>query len=190
MEASKPWSISATLRGFYDDNYTSIAKPVEDDSFGIEVRPAVALNFPFEQSFVGAGYIYSLRWYEGRPDEETDQSHEFFLRADHRFSERYSIDFDDSFIYSDEPTVVDDVGAVTTFQRTDSGALRNRAAIAFDAQLTDLIGLGLGYQNAWYDYDQEGPVVVPHCWIVLRTISPSRDAGTFAKTFSHRWVMA
>jgi hypothetical protein len=157
MEAAKPWSISATLRGFYDDNYTAAHKSFEDDSFGIEVRPAVALNFPFEQSFVGVGYIYSLKWYEGRSDDTTDQSHEFTLRADHRFSERYSVNFDDSFVYSQEPNVIDDTGAVTTFLRTDADAFRNRAAINFDAQLTELIGLGLGYQNGWYDYDQEGP---------------------------------
>ena len=157
MEASKPWSISATLRGFYDDNYTAAHKSFEDDSFGFEIRPAVGLNFPFEQSFVGLGYVYSLRWYEGREDHQTDQSHEVTLRADHRFSERFSVDFDDSFIYSQEPTVVDDTGAVTTFSRTDADAFRNRAAIRFDAQLTELVGLGLGYLNNWYDYDQEGP---------------------------------
>jgi len=162
METTKPWSISATLRGFYDDNYTAIGKDADgndlkDDSFGVEVRPAVALNFPFEQSFVGLGYIYSLKWYEGRPEEEVDQSHEVTLRADHRFSERYSIDFDNSFVYSDEPGIVDDVGAITTFIRTDAEAFRNRAAINFDAQLTDLIGLGLGYRNGWYDFNQEGP---------------------------------
>ena len=157
MEASKPWSISATLRGFYDDNYTSIAKPLAEDSFGIEVRPAIALNFPFEQSFIGAGYIYSLRWYEARPDHEIDQSHEFTLRADHRFSERFSVDFDDSFVFSDEPSVFDDQGPVTTFLRTDAEAFRNRATINFDAQLTELVGLGLGYENGWYDFDQEGP---------------------------------
>jgi hypothetical protein len=157
MEASKPWSISATLRGFYDDNYTAVHKSLEEDSFGFEIRPAVGLNFPFEQSFIGLGYIYSLRWYEARQDDETDQSHEVTLRADHRFSERFSVDFDDSFIYSQEPTVVDDTGAVTTFARTDADAFRNRAAIRFDAQLTELVGLGLGYVNNWYDYDQEGP---------------------------------
>src|SRR5688572_19284508 len=157
MEATKPWSISATLRGFYDDNYTAIHKSAEDDSFGFEIRPAFGLNFPFEQSFVGLGYIYSLKWFEGRPDEETDQSHELTLKADHRFSERFSVDFSDSFVYSDEPGIVDDSGAVTTFLRTDAEAFRNRAAINFDAQLTELIGMGLGYENNWYDYDQEGP---------------------------------
>ena len=156
MESTKPWSISATLRGFYDDNYTAVHKSAEDDSFGFEIRPAIGLNFPFEQSFVGLGYVYSLRWYEGRSDDQADQSHEVTLRANHRFSERFSVDFDDSFIYSDEPTILDDEGTVTTFQRTEAGAFRNRALINFDAQLTDLVGLGLGYQNNWWNFDQEG----------------------------------
>jgi len=97
-----------------------------------------------------------MRWYEARPDDETDQSHEVTLRANHRFSERYAIDFSDAFMYSSEPTQIDDSGAVTTFIRTDADAYRNRAALEFDAQLTDLVGLGLDYQNNWYDYDQEG----------------------------------
>jgi hypothetical protein len=157
MESTKPWSISATLRGFYDDNYTAIHKSLEEDSFGIELRPAIGLNFPMEQTFVGASYVYSLRWYEARDDNSTDQSHEVTLRADHRFSERYSISFSDSFMYSQEPTQIDDEGPVTDFLiRTDADAFRNRAEVEFDAQLTELVGLGLGYRNNWYDYDQEG----------------------------------
>jgi hypothetical protein len=159
METAKPWSISATLRGFYDDNYTAIHKSAEDDSFGIELRPAVGLNFPFEQSFVGLSYVYSLRWYESRDGDSDDQSHEVTLKADHRFSERFSVDFSDSFVYSREPTVIDEDAAATAFEilRTDADAMRNRLAVEFDAQLTELVGLGLGYRNNWYDYDQEGP---------------------------------
>ena len=159
MEAAKPWSISATLRGFYDDNYVAAHKSVEDDSFGFEIRPAASLNFPMEQTFVGLGYVYSLRYYEAREDNSTDQSHEFTLKADHRFSERYKISFDDSFVYAQEPTVVNDEIVNDFGIRTDSDAFRNRAVINFDAQLTELVGLGLGYQNNWYDYDQSGEVV-------------------------------
>ena len=34
---NKPWSISAVLRGFYDDNYTTSSSDLRRDSFGIEV---------------------------------------------------------------------------------------------------------------------------------------------------------
>jgi hypothetical protein len=159
METAKPWSISATLRGFYDDNYLSAHKSIEEDSFGFEIRPAASLNFPLEQSFIGLGYVYSMRYYEARENNSADHSHEFTLKADHRFSERYKLTFDDSFVYSQEPTIIDDE-IITDFRvRTDSDAFRNRAAINFDAQLTELVGLNLGYQNNWYDYDQEGEVL-------------------------------
>jgi hypothetical protein len=157
MEASKPWSISATLRGFYDDNYTAQHKdaPGDADSFGFEVRPAASVNFPMEQTFVGLGYVYSLRYYADRDDDKADHSHEFTLKADHRFSERYKIAFDDSFVYSQEPAVIDADGAITAVQRVDADAMRNRAGIDFTADLTERFGLGLGYQNTWYDYDDE-----------------------------------
>ena len=37
---SKMWSLSATLRGFYDDNYTTT--PEKRGSFGFEVSPRSA----------------------------------------------------------------------------------------------------------------------------------------------------
>jgi hypothetical protein len=157
MESSKPWSISATLRGFYDDNYTAINNDEAEESFGVELRPAVAVNFPLEQTLLGASYVYSMRWYEARENNSADHTHEVTLFANHRFSERYGLEVRDAFIYSQEPTQVDDEGPVTTFLRTDADAFRNRASIDFDAQLTELVGLGLGYGNNWYDYDQDGP---------------------------------
>jgi len=157
IESTKPWSISATLRGFYDDNYAAVPKSVDvdKDSFGFEIRPAVGVNFPMEQTFVGAAYVYSLRYYADRDNDSADHSHEFTLKATHAFSELYRISFDDSFVYSQEPTLIDE--NVQTTYRTDADALRNRAAIDFEARLTPLLGLGLGYQNGWYDYRDSGP---------------------------------
>jgi len=157
IESAKPWSISATLRGFYDDNYAAVPKSVniDKDSFGFEIRPAVAVNFPMEQTFVGAAYVYSLRYYADRSNDSADHSHEFTLKATHAFSELYRISFDDSFVYSQEPTLIDE--NVQTTYRTDADAMRNRAAIDFEARLTPLFGLGLGYQNNWYDYLDSGP---------------------------------
>src|SRR5258705_1904261 len=87
IETVRPWSISATLRGFYDDNYAAAPKSanVKRDSFGFEVRPAAAVNFPMDQTFVGAAYIYSLRWYAARDKNSADHSHEFTLKVDHSF---------------------------------------------------------------------------------------------------------
>lgn len=177
METAKPWSISATLRGFYDDNNLGLPSSTGEieDTFGFEVRPAAGLNlFPSEQTSVSLAYIYSMRWFEARDENSADHSHDFNVRADHRFSERYSIALNDSFVYAQEPDVIDQEGAITAF-RTDSDAFRNRFVINFDAQLTELIGLGLGYRNNWYDYDEEGAVLFVDAFGDPTAVSPSRS---------------
>ena len=40
QQATKPWSVSATLRGFYDDNYSTSPRDLRRNSFGIEVSPS------------------------------------------------------------------------------------------------------------------------------------------------------
>ena len=45
-DASKPWSVSATLRGFYDDNPGTVPNDISvanRESFGFEISPAAAL---------------------------------------------------------------------------------------------------------------------------------------------------
>src|SRR5262245_40982814 len=99
--AEKPWSVSGTLRGFYDDNYTTApdndpARP-RRSSYGFEVRPSISVSLPMEQTTFTASYIYSLKYYEDRRDNKLDQSHDFELFLNHNFNERYSLDVGDSF---------------------------------------------------------------------------------------------
>jgi hypothetical protein len=156
MEASKPWSISAALRGFYDDNYTTSPSNLEDDSFGFELRPSISLNLPLDQTFIGASYEYSVKYYEGRSSGDTDQSHKFDGRLDHKFSERYKLEVDDSFVITKEPEVLAPSAATSTPLRTEDDAIRNLGTIRFTAQMTELLALELAYANTFYDYDQEG----------------------------------
>src|SRR5688572_31205212 len=88
METTKPWSVSAALRGFYDDNYFGQHKSIAKESFGLEVKPRLAFNLPRDQTYLGGAYTYSLKWYENRDEDPIDQSHEAELKLDHRFSER------------------------------------------------------------------------------------------------------
>ncbi len=161
METSKPWSVSASLRGFYDDNYLALPShlppgTIEDfdrESFGFEVKPRVALNYSREMTYVGASYTYGLKWYEARDDEPIDQSHEVDLTLDHRFSDRLRASLSDSFVYAQEPEIAEGgVGAAQVTARTGADVIRNRASIEGTFQLTEMFGLGLGYQNGWYDY--------------------------------------
>ncbi len=156
METSKPWSISASLRGFYDDNYTTSPKSTARDSFGFEVSPSAALNLPLDQTFVGISYVYSMRYFEDRPSANADHSHQFNGKLDHAFTERYKIELSESFVIAQEPTVIDSRGIVTFPLRTDGDNIRNTASAYFTAQLTQLLGLQLGYVNTLYDYEQKG----------------------------------
>src|SRR5262249_12318282 len=91
------------------------------------------------------------------PENKVDQQHEFDTRVNHRFSERYSVNFEDSFVSSTEPEVVDQgAGAQASFQRSTFSAIRNRATIDYNGRLTPITGFGMGYQNSYYNYSQNG----------------------------------
>lgn len=154
QQTTKWWSVSASLRGFYDDNVYSTHK--KEGSPGVEFEPSVSFHLPREQTLITAKYLYRLNYYTERPDENIDQSHEFDLRLNHRFSERYMLNVEDSFVYSNEPEVVDRGGVQTTFNRSNATGVRNRVPIDFSARLTRQVGVGVGYENNIYDYEEEG----------------------------------
>src|SRR6266568_4551792 len=161
METSKTWSVAASLRGFYDDNYNTAPShasntniPPVKGSFGAEISPQFALNFPGDQTFVGVSYIYTLRYYEARANNNTDHNHQLDAKLDHRFSESYRVLFSDSFAYSQEPEILESNGNITTPIRTSSDGLRNQVNLKLTGQMTELLGFEAGYQNIWYNYFQ------------------------------------
>lgn len=156
VERSKPWSVSASLRGFYDDNYTTAPGNNSRDSFGFEVSPSASLNLALDQTFIGASYVYSMRYYDDRQNNRADHTHQFNAKLDHVFSERYKLELNESFVIAQEPTVIDPTGVITTPLRTDGDNIRNTASANFHAQLTPLLGTRVGYANTFYDYEQKG----------------------------------
>src|SRR2546428_14188570 len=66
VDQSKPWSVSATLRGFYDDNYATATSgsPEKRDSFGFELSPSGSLSFSEGPTDGGLRYTYSMRYYQ------------------------------------------------------------------------------------------------------------------------------
>jgi len=158
-ETTKPWSISATLRGFYDDNYTTAPHGSQQYSWGYSVSPRVGLNITRDQTYLGLSYTYGMMYYAERPDNKYDQSHIFNGVLSHAFSERYSVDVSDTFVVSQEPDVVDPT--LANPYRSDQDNIANRAAINFNAQLTTVLSLLLGYGNTFVDYDQNRGDVEP-----------------------------
>ncbi len=158
METSKPWSVSATLRGFYDDNFVSAPNLATDlagnklkmDTFGIEIKPTVAVNLPMEQTYVGASAAYSYKYYEAPHD--SDSAVEANLKVDHRFSERYKAALDESLVWTRQPELLQGAGLAQTVFRRTSDVFRNRAQIEGQAQVTERIGVALGYENTYYNF--------------------------------------
>lgn len=166
-QTDKPWTITTTVRAFYDDNYTTSPQGIpgpggttihpSSKSFGLEVRPSINLALPLDQTFIGLGYTYSGKFFEDRTSDQWDHSHEFNARLDHRFNERFEVDLSDSFVITQEPTVVDTFGGIITSPtRTSGDSIRNAANFTFRGQLTHLLGVVVGYGNNLYSYDQTG----------------------------------
>jgi len=163
-ESGKPWTASATLRGFYDDNPSTQPNSLRPQgSYGFEVSPAIEFLFPWEQTTLSFGYVYSLKYYENKlvnsngHDVNTQDVH---AGLTHAFSERYSISVKDSFVIGQEPDFLRAGNTFTTFQSYSGNNMRNYGAIDFLAQLTPEFGLELGYANTLVTYsDNTDPAV-------------------------------
>src|ERR1051326_321875 len=164
-DTSKPWSVSATLRGFYDDNIStlpnnfSLPAGTHRDSFGFEVSPSAALVWSVEQTTVNLGALYLLTYYDHKPafsTDHTDQSFTFHAGLTHAFNEETSLRVSDSFVIGQEPDMLRAGNTFSTFQRFSGDNIRNYGTIGLEAQLTPDVGLGLGYDNSLYDYKNTG----------------------------------
>ena len=164
-DASKPWSVSATLRGFYDDNTSTlpnnftIPAGAHRDSFGFEVSPTAALSWSVDQTTVTLGALYSFKHYDHIPLSSTghnDNTFTFNAGLSHAFNERITARVSDSFVIGQEPDLLRAGNAFSTFQRVSGNNIRNYGMIGLDAQLTPELGLSFGYDNAFYDYKDRG----------------------------------
>jgi hypothetical protein len=165
-EPAKPWNVSATLRGFYDDNINTAPdnSPNKKGSYGFEISPSILLNWSLEQTTINLGYVYSLKYNEEKPIgnvDHTDQNHNFNLGLNHSFSERYRLAVTDSFVIGQEPDQLRAGATFDTFQRISGNNIRNYGTINFDGDLTRQLGFQAGYANTFYDYADKTPTVGP-----------------------------
>ncbi len=159
VEGAKPWSVAVTLRGFYDDNVNTAPNGFKTETFGFEASPSLGLNWSTEQTTMSLNYVYSLRYYDKKPPgnaDNYDQNHTFNALLNHNFSERYVLNVTDSFVIGQEPDLLRTGAALSDFQRIPGDNIRNYGQIKFNAQLSRLFGLELGYQNSFFHYANEG----------------------------------
>ncbi len=153
-DAARMWSASATLRGFYDNNYTT--GNTKAGSAGFEFSPEIKLNVPLQQTEFGLRYIYGLYYYQARQNldqKPIDQSQQVDLWLDHAFTERWSMRAEDSMIYSQEPQLN---GINSLPFRTSDNNLYNTATISLRTDWSRLFSTVLGYQNTLNIYQNTG----------------------------------
>jgi Putative beta-barrel porin 2 len=156
----KLWKISSSLRGFYDDNVNTAPDGApKDSSLGFTVSPSASFDWSRGQTAVDLSYTYSLQYYDKKPAGNTDrydQDHTFNGKFIHAFSERYQVTISDSFVVGQEPDVLRANDISTTVQRIPGNNIRNSGSINFDAQMTRLFSVEVGYANSFFDYNASG----------------------------------
>ncbi len=158
---SKPWTLSASVRGFYDDNYATapsspgVGQAGKQGSFGLEVSPGASYSIKRDQTDISLDYLYTMRYYENRVNT-ADHNHQFDARLDHKFgAERYRATLKDSFVIAQEASLLDPALSATPL-RSNGDNLRNQFTVSLQCELTRQLGLEVSYSNSYYDYAETG----------------------------------
>lgn len=194
MQTAKPWSASLSLRGFYDDNINS-TKDDKTDSLGFEINPSVGIGFATDQTSGRFGYTYSGKYYGTKPSGNSsnwDHTHIFDAALQHAFSSRARLAVTDSFVIGQEPDVLRVDNVMVAPQRISGDNIRNHGTIVFNYQVTELLGLEVGYANSWYNYDDNGDVVVlaPLPEVAATSRSGVLDRIEHSAFLNTRWQLA
>jgi hypothetical protein len=157
LDASKPWTVSGTLRGFYDDNYTTSPNGQKQGSAGFEISPQASLIMPLQQTELGLRYTYGLYYYQQRENQGAnpiDQSHEVDLWLDHAFTQRAEGKIQDSFISAQDPSLT--ASGQQLPYRVQGNNIQNVGTLSAHYEWSMLFSSDVGYQNTWYDYSSHG----------------------------------
>jgi len=156
----KPWTVSAALRGFYDDNiytapYTNtdptdaIPDRIIQDSFGLEISPSLGYSRSMDSTDFSIAYTFLGRWFEDRDDDAWDHNHTVNLKFSHEFSPRVKLDLQDDFFVFQEPSIV--AGGVPV--RAEGDNIANNASASLSIGLAPRLSMVLGYRNNLYRYE-------------------------------------
>jgi len=159
MQTTKIWSASASLRGFYDDNYTTSQNGNKQGSAGFEVSPTVQFDVPLQQTEISLKYIYGLYYYQERRNQGNDpydQSHQVDFWLDHAFTERVQATVKDTFAYGREPSILNTSQGALVTTRVEGNNYANTANVALTVDWTREFSTVTTYNNSVYDYENDG----------------------------------
>jgi len=169
----KVWDVSATLRGFYDDNYNIGGGR---GSFGVELNPSISINVPLQQTDVGLRYIYGLYYYNDRDSlglNPFDQTHQVDMWLDHAFNTRWKLNVRDSFVVGQEPELLGPTDPATgnaQQYRISGNNIANHASVSLNTDWTRQFSTSLHYGNDFYDYDNSGGIASPVASAVIPAV--------------------
>ena len=150
-DAGKVWEVTGSLRGFYDDNYTTSPEALAEESWGIEVSPGFNLTIGEGTDLeFSAGYAFGMRYYEDRETNNEDYGHELGISLSKAFSNTSLLQLSDSFVIAQEPEILNG----GTPMRTEGDNLRNTISASYRRVLSGNILGELGYGNSIFDYEE------------------------------------
>ncbi len=174
---TKPWMVSAKLRGFYDDNYATTQYPAKRGSYGFSVAPTAGYTYSSDLTSVTLQAGYEGRYFEDRTRGSMDHAFLADLKVAHTFSERYKMDLGDQFRLAQEPFLVEPGAVQASFIRTQGDNLRNTAMVSNSASLTEKLSAKFSFDHSFYDYEAKGS----GSWSALL------DRQTFTPALDLRW---
>ena len=155
--APKVWDVSASLRGFYDDNYNISGGR---GSFGTELVPSISFNVPLQQTDVGLRYVYGLYYYNDRDSlglDPFDQTHQVNIWLDHAFNTRWKLTASDTVAVGQEPELINNPNLPSAqVYRVNGNNIANHAILTLNTEWTRQFSTSLNYGNDIYSYDSSG----------------------------------
>ena len=185
VDNSKMWSLSGTLRGFYDDNYTTT--PQKQGSAGFEASPSFSLNVPLQQTEIGLRYTYGLYYYQERQSNGSnpiDQTHQFDLWLDHAFTPRWETRIEDTLSVSQDPALTP--SGTATPQRVEGNNLANTFNASLHTDWTRQFSTLLTSQTSFYDYENSNGTAANPSYAGLLNRVEETAGVEFQWTFSRQ----
>lgn len=120
------------------------------------VEPKVSVRLPFDQTFVGIDYKYSLAYYWDRPYDNEDTAHDLTFRFKHEFSPRLSLDITNNYINHQSGPIKrasDIPGAPDVVIRTEGDFEQNVFESSLQYYLMRYLFVSFKYGNTILDFD-------------------------------------
>lgn len=157
----KPWTASAALRGFYDDNIftgneanlDALGNVIDNKigSWGFDVSPSLTYGRTIDNTSFDLGYTYLARWFDNRPGSSWDQNHNASVRLQHIFSPRSKVSVSDVFVAAQDPGQFAPLSGQVL--RAEGNNINNSAAAEFGFALSEQFDATVSYRNNYFDYD-------------------------------------